>query len=88
MTGVAPEPADRAISTVLSGGQHVRRVNDQADATNRLAADLASLLQRAFEIGACIVPYVDREGSLYSVEGPTALTVDWDPAANRWNAHT
>jgi hypothetical protein len=88
MTGVAPEPAPLAIARVLAGGLAARRINDQADATARLATDLASLLQRAFEIGACVVPYSDDEGTVYAVEGPTALIVEWDPAANRWNART
>lgn len=88
MTGVAPQPADRAIATILSGGIPARRINDQADATTRLAADLASLLQRAFEIGACIAAYSDDEGTTYSVEGPLTFTVEWDPVSDRWNAHT
>lgn len=53
------------------------------------ADELARVLNDAYTRGVCVVPYTDREGTLYSVErveGSTlrTRTVDWDPQRNRW----
>ncbi len=57
-------------------------MTDTADA-------LARVLNDAYAAGVAVVPYTDREGTLYSVEwaqGGTlrTRTVDWDPQRSRW----
>jgi hypothetical protein len=63
-------------------------VNDR-DASPATADELARVLNGAFQRGVCVIPYTDREGTLYSIEwaeGGTlrSRTVDWDPNRKRW----
>lgn len=63
-----------------------RYVDDSAKA---MARDLASLLNRALDLGAAICPDVDRnEGTTYSIEwnfgGSHHLDVEYDAHANQW----
>lgn len=59
--------------------------NFQAVAIQRIAHDLASLLQRAVETGVCICPDVDDEGITYSIEGQFGdADVEWDDKTKQW----
>lgn len=63
-----------------------RYVNTNAEA---LARDLASLLNRAHDLGIAVCPDVDYdEGTSYSVEwhfgGPCHLDIEYDTAAEQW----
>jgi len=60
MTGVAPEPAERAVARVLAGGLD--------DTREDIARDLMRLLDRADANNTAIVPYPDGETAFYSVE--------------------
>lgn len=79
---MADQPIDHAAT--------LRRLQDTA--RHRIARDLASILQRACEMGIAICPDVDPdEGISYSVESARGhADVWWDQAAKQWQteAHT
>jgi hypothetical protein len=60
--------------------------NMQAKGVQRLAHDLASLLQRAFEMGICLCPDIDEdEGNSYILEAQHGeATVEWNAADETW----
>jgi len=59
----------------------------QADGVARIAHDLASLLQRAYELGIAVCADVDAEGTDYSIESTHSdADVRWEPAMKCWTA--
>ena len=86
MTGLAPEPADRAIARVLAGGL--------TDTPTSIAAALTEVLNRAVASGTCVIPYIDiGDGHfevLYSIEGGPRTTpcwgIEYDTATGQWHA--
>jgi len=82
VTGLAPEPTDRAVARILAGGL--------ADTPETIARDLVSLLERARAINTAISPF-DFDGdpeTIYSVErigGPGSdHIVRYNPERAAW----
>jgi hypothetical protein len=81
VTGIAPEPADRAIARLYAASVH--------DYAGQIADSLAALLNEATGLGVSIVPHPDPDGFLdptYSVEARTVHTVQWERPAKAWLA--
>ena len=59
----------------------------QDSSTDRVAQDLASLLNRARELGVVVCADVDEDGTVYSVESTNRhADVWWSPSAQQWKA--
>lgn len=78
MSGIAPEPADRAIARVMAGGLE----DPEAD----FAARLAALLNDGIRLAIAVIPHEGdwHNDPAYCCEGRTAHTVTWDRAASTW----